>query len=265
MTRDSIFISYSRADRPWLDELKVALGSLGAHTPINAWDDSRIAPSARWREELNEAIGTAAAAVLLLSPGFFASTFIRDFELPPLREAADSGALKLFPVILDHCPHDTITGIYQAVNDPKHPLVALPQEARYVLWHRLGEALTVVSQGIDHETLVATEMVRLDRDLADRPEIMDVGARTAQARIAPAVSELRRENTLCFLEGERCQLTSSALMAEMQKTDITPIRRTAVIRSLQVVAEANKKAETRATELTQVFADETLAMLRARG
>lgn len=141
--RDSIFISYSREDRGWLDEFKATVGDLGGEARLHAWDDSRISPAARWRQEIDEALQTAAAAVLLLSPSFFASEFIRAFELPALLGAAERGELTLLPVVISDCEHGVVTGIFQAVNSREFTSPKLAEGTRQNRYckHETGSAL----------------------------------------------------------------------------------------------------------------------------
>src|SRR5438128_275919 len=101
--RDMIFISYSHADRPVVEELQSHLSLVLDQAHIVIWDDTRITPSSRWRDEIKEALSTSAAAVLFLSQSFFASNFIAEHELPVLLEAADRSEIKIFPVIVTSC------------------------------------------------------------------------------------------------------------------------------------------------------------------
>lgn len=77
-----------------------SLAGLDSAARLSVWDDSRIVPAAEWRREIDAALQTAAAAVLLVSPSFFSSEFIRTCELPALLEepmaqpSADRAALE---------------------------------------------------------------------------------------------------------------------------------------------------------------------------
>jgi len=90
----------------------------------------------------------------------------------------------------------------------------------------------------------------------------------ARARVDAAfdADETMRENTLVFLEGQRCQATATWLMEEMKRSDLAPARSKAIVRMLERVSREQELALARATELTQAFADRALTMLeRARG
>lgn len=261
--RDSVFFSYCREDYRWLNEMKASLAGVGDSVRLNLWDDSRISPADEWRLEINEALSTAAAAVLLLSPDFFASEFISQRELPPLLEAARRGELKLFPVIVSPCEHREITEVFQAVNDPAQPISTLTDAERQAVWKRLLEQVTAVGSTIADEARIAAEMTRLNNDLAARPEIKAINDKMNKAKADPNLHGIYLENAVCFLEGQRCQLLATALIEEMRRPNLPPFRSTAIVRALEYVQKTEEQALARAKELTQMFADETMQMLKA--
>jgi TIR domain len=260
--RDSVFFSYCREDYRWLNELKVSLAGMGNEVRLNVWDDSRISPAAEWRREIDGALSTAAAAVLLLSPDFFASEFISQYELPPLLEAAHRGELKRFSVIISPCAHEQITSVFQTVNNPAQPINTLTDAERRSVWERVLEQVTAVGATIADEARIGAEMTRLNNDLAVRPEIKAISDKMNKARADQNLQGVQLENVMCFLEGQRCQLLATALMEEMQRPGLAAFRSTAVVRALEYVQNVEEQALARVKELTQIFADETMQMLR---
>lgn len=156
----------------------------------------------------------------------------------------------------------------QSVHDPAFPLEALDEAGRHPVWQRLLASLTEVAAAIGDEAHIGAEMIRLGNDVAVSADVAHVLDKMARAKVDPAFdgNETMRENTLVFLEGQRCQATATRLMQEMKRTDLAPFRSKAVVRMLEQVAQDEEIALRRATELTQEFANQTLAMLqRAKG
>ncbi len=262
--RDGIFVSYSHADRDWLGQLQQVLTNLPNGVRVDAWDDTRIAPGSRWQGEIKEALDTAAAAVLLLSPAFFRSEFISVHELPEVMGAAGRGELVVLPLVVAACDHTPVTATYQSVHDPARPLGSLDTAARDDVWQRLAASLNDVAATISDETRIGAEIVRLGNDVAAAPDVAHVLDKMARAKADAAFdgNEMMRENTLVFLEGQRCQAAATRLMEEIKRTDLSPSRSKAVVRMLEQVGKDQEVALRRATELTQAFADQTLAMLK---
>src|SRR5918993_2592769 len=92
-TRTKVFISYSHADKEWLDRLKRHLKPLVRENSLDLWDDTHIRPGDDWKQEIQNALDTAQVAVLLISADFFVSDFIDEAELPPLLAAAQAGGV----------------------------------------------------------------------------------------------------------------------------------------------------------------------------
>ena len=137
-----VFISYSRKDARWLDELMTNLKPLIREERIAAWCDREIKPGDRWSEEIDQALGSARVAVLLVSPNFLASDFIMKHELPHLLEAAESRGVKLLWVLVSACAFDRTPLVkLQAAYNPARPLVKLQRANR-------DEALTEIAAQI---------------------------------------------------------------------------------------------------------------------
>jgi hypothetical protein len=135
-TRTKVFISYSHADKDWLDRLKRHLKPLVREGNLDYWDDTHIRPGDDWKQEIQNALDTAQVAVLLISADFFASDFIDETELPPLLEAAKAKGVRILPVILSASRFARSPDLarFQAINPPNRPLNdMLPAEQEKVL------------------------------------------------------------------------------------------------------------------------------------
>ncbi|MFY8145286.1 MAG: ORF6N domain-containing protein [Rhodobacter sp.] len=97
-----VFICYAHKDEPTRAELVEHLRNLD-HLGINAWSDRDIPAGNDWLKEIGHILETCDAAVLLVSPQFLNSRFIKTVEVPALLKArADRGAL-VIPLIVQHC------------------------------------------------------------------------------------------------------------------------------------------------------------------
>src|SRR3954469_19980803 len=119
-SRTKVFISYSHADRDWLDRLKRHLKPLVREGRLECWDDTHIRPGDDWKQEIRNALDTAQVAVLLISADFFASDFIDENELPPLLAAAQENGVRILPVIISasRFARSRELARFQAVNLP---------------------------------------------------------------------------------------------------------------------------------------------------
>src|SRR5688572_28988696 len=115
-----VFISYSRADRRWVDRLLIHLRPFERDGYIDSWDDARLVSGSRWREEIRAAIARADAAILIVSGDFLASDFIATEELPPLLQAAERRGALIIPLIISGSVYDYIPQLreLQAHNAP---------------------------------------------------------------------------------------------------------------------------------------------------
>lgn len=141
--KDQVFISYSHKDSKWLQRLQIHLKPLEKSGMINMWDDTRISPGSKWRNEIEKAIKRAKVAVLLISADFLASEFIIDNELPTLLQAAASEGAMILPVIVSPCRFEKTEGLrqFQAINTPKEPLSRLDKTKREEIFVKVADAV----------------------------------------------------------------------------------------------------------------------------
>lgn len=139
----NVFVSYSHADKRWLDRLKIHLTPLHKEYEIDIWEDTRIKPGSKWRKEIQDAVNRANIAVLIISADFLASDFIRTNELPPLLKAAEEEGALILPIIASPSLFlkDTHLSQFQAVNNPSEPLIAARDGEREAIFLKVAEAI----------------------------------------------------------------------------------------------------------------------------
>jgi nucleotide-binding universal stress UspA family protein len=140
--RKGVFISYSHADRIWLDRLQKHLKPL-QREGVEVWDDTRLKAGEQWREEIREALAKAKVAILLISADFLASDFIVTNELPPLLKAAEEDGATILPIIASASRFLRIESLarFQAVNDPAKPLVQMSHGNREKVFDQVACAV----------------------------------------------------------------------------------------------------------------------------
>ena len=125
-TAKDVFISYSHEDKKWLKRLQDMLKPLLRKGSVSIWVDTAIKAGDRWRTEIEDALKSARAAVLLVSPDFLASEFIAENELPQLLAAAKNKDLRILWVYIRPCLYkEAKIGDYQAAHDISRPLAGL--------------------------------------------------------------------------------------------------------------------------------------------
>ena len=88
-----IFVSYTHRDVRALDDFRDAMRGLGVAEHLSIWDDTAVRPGANWAQEVEQRLESAQLIVLLVSPHFLASDFVKQVELPRVfRQARDRGA-----------------------------------------------------------------------------------------------------------------------------------------------------------------------------
>ena len=95
----------------WKEKLLPHLAVLLHRYDLEIWHDRTLKTGSDWRDVIDSAIDKAAVALLLVSPHFFASKFIRESEVPRLRESMRTRNLTVIPIIVEQCAWDQIDWI----------------------------------------------------------------------------------------------------------------------------------------------------------
>jgi CheY-like chemotaxis protein len=134
-TRDkrSVFVSYAHANAKFKDEMMKHLRGVES-AGYECWCDERIAIGSRYRVEIGAAIARADAAIMLISPEYLNSRFIKDFEVDRLlddRSTRGCTIILVYTTLVDPERLSSKTlGKFQAINRPERPLDAMTPAQR---------------------------------------------------------------------------------------------------------------------------------------
>ena len=145
--RNKVFISYSHADKKWIERLKLHLKPFETKGIIDLWDDTKIKPGMLWREEIKKALDSTKVAVLLVSADFLASDFIIENELPPLLSAAEKEGVAIIPVILRPSTFSTSElGKFLSINPPSKALSGMSEHDQEEVFVKIA---TTIKEALD--------------------------------------------------------------------------------------------------------------------
>jgi hypothetical protein len=115
-------------DADWLVKLSKFLRPLEEQELVRVWDDRAILAGADWRKEIRQSLESARVALFLVTQDFLASEFIRDQEVPPLLDKAESeGCQILWIAVKSSTVKESRIARYQALNSPEQPLEMLSE------------------------------------------------------------------------------------------------------------------------------------------
>jgi len=103
MSTANAFLSYSHADEKALKRLHTHLAMLQREGSLIAWTDNAILPGTRLDAEISSNLGNSNLFVALISPDYLASNYCYDKEFAQATTLADTGKLRIVPVILKPC------------------------------------------------------------------------------------------------------------------------------------------------------------------
>jgi hypothetical protein len=133
--RNLTFICYAHQDEEYLDTLLVHLAPYYQSSSIQHWSDKEIKPGEDWKEEIKKVLEQAQATVLLVSPHFLASDFIRENELPTLLDAAKKHGLAVLWVPISYSSYrETQLDRYQPASDPSQPIKSMTPAEQDRIW-----------------------------------------------------------------------------------------------------------------------------------
>ena len=135
--RSKVFVCYSHLDKEYLVDVQRHFKPFLSQ--INLWDDTRIEPGQKWKEEIRKSISETKVAILLVSTDFLGSDFIATDELPPLLKAAEGEGAVILTVILKPCAFEEFPALnqYQAMNPPSNTVLNMSYSEKEELFVNL--------------------------------------------------------------------------------------------------------------------------------
>ncbi len=153
-----VFICYAHKDQSFLDRLLIHLAPL--EDDLSIWSDQRLEIGDRWDDDIKTTLRTVKAAILLVSPAFLASKYIKNSELPVLLHRAQEQGVKILPVVVSPClfvetkfkfpdpktgPESLSLSVFQAVNSLQNPLSGLPEHEQDGLFLKLAQRVMKIA------------------------------------------------------------------------------------------------------------------------
>ncbi len=115
-----VFLSYSREDSKFMNEIDKALSTLKKRGAVELWvDRSGIQSGNLWKNKIQVAVSQADMAIFLIGNNSLGSRFIDPFEVDPLLKAQDNRGVKIIPVLLSSCDLPDKLSRLHFVNDGK--------------------------------------------------------------------------------------------------------------------------------------------------
>lgn len=140
----TIFISYSHLDSLYKTELEKHLSIMRDNGKIIDWSDGEILPGDKWDLEINKKLSTAKIILLLVSPDFLSSKYIKQTELSNVLERNKKNECRVIPIILRYCNWESslISGL-QAIPGKNGRIVPIKA------WEDQDEAFNIVITEIE--------------------------------------------------------------------------------------------------------------------
>ena len=185
-----VFISYSRKDHKWKQQVVTHLRVLENQGMLDVWDDTQITAGNEWCLEIEHALETAAIALLLISANSLTSEFVLQREIPLLLERRSNEGLRIMPIILEPCAWRSVAWLRKMEVRPKgaRPL------SEGTLHHR-QEALADIAGEIKEIIDKRAEPSSGLDSVQDTVAIAKAGL-TSLTRLAPRVRAIERVRAL---------------------------------------------------------------------
>jgi hemoglobin-like flavoprotein len=162
--RNAIFISYSHADKQWLEQFENALKVGVASELYSTWSDKQIGAGEQWEGVIEANIASARIALLLVTPEFAQSTYIGTKELPAIVDRNKKKGLALQWVSIKAVSDVKLKMLgLEGIQSlwPERPLADLPVEERQKAIEAISGKLIMslgLSADINTQTIAGLEV-----------------------------------------------------------------------------------------------------------
>jgi hypothetical protein len=137
-----VFVSYAHVDQKWQGMLMKQLSALTTRYPDAIWTDHELEAGDNWMIRIVEALKSSPIVILLVSPSFIDSKFIKEHEFSVALSEAAAGRKTLLWVYCTTCPFESVgIGAYQAAHDIKQPLDLLSEGEQWAQLKKVHDHL----------------------------------------------------------------------------------------------------------------------------
>jgi MinD-like ATPase involved in chromosome partitioning or flagellar assembly/nucleotide-binding universal stress UspA family protein len=175
-----VFISYSRKDQKFLQELKNHLAPLERLGIMRIWSDTMVDWGDDWQKTINAYLEEAQIILLLISPDYLASHYAYEVEMARALEKSMKGEAIAIPVILRPCLwQDSPIGQLQATPPFGAPVAEFPNqdEAWVQVIQRIQQAIDTLQRPFAPQQMDAKQEtfdVFLSHNSEDKPIVQEL-------------------------------------------------------------------------------------------
>ena len=169
MTKINLFISYSRDDKQYLPELLTSIE--GQSKKIVIWYDKKIPGGSEWDDDIKEKLNTADIVLLLLSPFFLNSKFIRENELPIAIKRSEARECVVVPIRVRSCILDNYPEIKKLQGFPREGFLSDMEEKRWTDYVEIVQELNILADKIETDRNILNSIISQDEKAGPAKEI----------------------------------------------------------------------------------------------
>lgn len=150
----SVFLSYARKERRYIDELCIHLAPAEREGLIRTWYDGKIIGGQDWEEKILDELAKADLVICQISPRFLASEFCMRTELKSAIERKKRGEAELIAYVVRVCAWEKVPSLAQFQMLPKDNKKVLREwRDRDRFWHSVAEGIKEAIQELQAKRL----------------------------------------------------------------------------------------------------------------